>query len=389
MRDFYVLRMYNFFYFSLLSVFIAFIPVYLRSQQISNTKIGMMIGVGAFIGILSQPFWGIVSDKQRTIKKIILTMMGISLIAGIILFQSTSFALLSFLVGLMYFFFLPMDSLSESLNVQMSVKWNVSYGQIRMFGALGFAITSLVVGVAANQWGEASFAYVFSVCGLVTFLLIVLLPEAPTASKSVSFQSLVRFFTYPKTVWFFLLILITAIPHRMNDNFIGIYIQSSGGTTGMVGQAWFMMAVSELLFFALSSRWVKPGREIYMISIASFFYTIRFLLCALIRDPQWLIYLQLFQGITFVFFYVASIQFLNTIIPEEWRSTGQTALAVVFFGISGILGSFIGGLILDRWGGSYLYFMMSGTAFIALLANLVLKGRLKPDPQLNTKSTGL
>ena len=52
------LRAYNFFYFSLLSIFISFLPVYLTYRGITPAQIGVLIGAGSFIGILSQPFWG-------------------------------------------------------------------------------------------------------------------------------------------------------------------------------------------------------------------------------------------------------------------------------------------------------------------------------------------
>ncbi|WP_198430859.1 MFS transporter, partial [Rhodococcus rhodochrous] len=58
------LRAYNFFYFSLLSIFISFLPVYLAFRGVSPAQIGILIGMGSFIGILSQPFWGMVSDRR-------------------------------------------------------------------------------------------------------------------------------------------------------------------------------------------------------------------------------------------------------------------------------------------------------------------------------------
>ena len=51
MRSLRTLRSYNYFYFSLLSIFISFLPVYLTSRGISMAETGMMIGAGAFIGV--------------------------------------------------------------------------------------------------------------------------------------------------------------------------------------------------------------------------------------------------------------------------------------------------------------------------------------------------
>jgi PPP family 3-phenylpropionic acid transporter len=152
---------------------------------------------------------------------------------------------------------------------------------------------------------------------------------------------------------------------------MGIYIEYSGGSTGMVGLAWFITAFSEIIFFAVSARWLRKGNEIKMISLAAALYTARFALMAWADDPYVIVYLQLFQGITFVIFYVASMQYLYSVIPAEWRATGQTALAVIFFGVSGVVGSFAGGWIMDTYGGDTLYIIMSMFSLCGFLLSLL------------------
>ncbi|MGD8192439.1 MFS transporter [Brevibacillus ginsengisoli] len=371
-----LVKAYNFFYFSLLSIFISFLPVYLSTQGISTSRIGVIIGIGAFIGILSQPFWGVISDKYKTIKKIILITLGISIGVGVTLFQTSSLVPLMILVFLMYIFYLPTDPLTESLNYQISQKLQVSFGSIRMFGAIGYATASLLVGFASDYWGIHSLAWLFAGYGLLTFVTGLALPDAPAASKPISLTSLKLFVTYPKALWFFLLVLITALPHRMNDSFLGVYIQSLGGGTSLIGQAWFIAAISEVFFFAVSYKFLRKGKELQLISIASVLYMIRYFLCSIVTEPEWVVYLQLMQGVTFVVFYTAAIQYLYLVIPEEWKATGQTILAILFFGISGIFGSFIGGWVFDRFGGAALYQTMATLSLISFLFSLMINKRL-------------
>ncbi|MFY0543730.1 MFS transporter [Brevibacillus sp. H7] len=367
-----LLRVYNLFYFSVLAIFLSFLPLYLAGRGISPAEIGLMVGVGSFIGILSQPFWGMISDKYKTIKTVILLTLGISIVVGSVLFQSAGALRLLILVGLMYFFLLPTDPLTESLNYRISERHGVSFGAIRMFGAIGYAAASLLVGYAVEYLGMGSLSYLFLGFGFLTIVVCLFLPDAPAVAKPISFADLKRFFTYRKTIWFFLLVLIAATPHRTNDNFLGVFIQSLGGSAGMVGQAWFFAAVSEVVFFAWSGRWMRPGTEIKLITLAAAVYAVRYTLCYLVTDPQWVVWLQLLQGITFAVFYSASIQYLYRMIPEEWRATGQTVLAVVFFGISGIVGSLVGGWVFHAFGGSQLYLLMAAVSLASCLFSLAL-----------------
>lgn len=368
-----IVRVYNYFYFSLLAIFISFLPVYLSAQNLPTSQIGIIIGTGAFIGVLSQPFWGVLSDKYKTVKKIILLTLFLSVVIGFTMFQANTFIVLLLLTGLMYFIFLPTDPLTESLNYQLSQKMQVSFGAIRMFGAIGYATTSLFVGYLSDHWGISSLGYLFVVYGILSCFACFLLPDVPAVSKPISFTSLRQFVTYPKTRWFFILVLITALPHRMNDSFLGIYIQNLGGTTSLIGQAWFISSVSEVFLFAVSFWFLQRFREIQLISIAALLYTIRYFLCSIVTAPEWVVYLQIMQGVTFVIFYTASIQYLYSMIPEEWKATGQMILAILFFGLSGIIGSFIGGWILEIFHGSVLYQVMASLSFVGFLFSLFLQ----------------
>jgi PPP family 3-phenylpropionic acid transporter len=366
------LRGYNYFYFSLLAIFISFLPIYLADRGLSHAQIGLLIGTGSLIGILSQPFWGMISDSYKTIKKIILVTLGISVVVGFAVFELSHFSVLFTLVAAMYFFFLPTDPLTESLNYRLAEQYRVSFGSVRMYGAVGYASASLIVGIAIDGLGMESLSLLFVAYGLLTLLLILAVPDAPAVKKPVSLRDLGRFFAYPSTLRFFLLVLVAATPHRTNDSFLGVFVQSLGGSAGLVGQAWFYAAISEVAFFALSGWLLQKGNEIRWITLATGVYALRYLLCAMVTDPRWVVCLQLLQGVTFAVFYSASIQYLYRVIPEEWKATGQTALAVIFFGISGIIGSFAGGWVFGHFGGAALYAGMSLVSFVSFLFSLTL-----------------
>ncbi|MCY9664592.1 MFS transporter [Paenibacillus alginolyticus] len=367
-----LLRSFNFLYFALLAMFVSFLPVYLDAQGLPATKIGLIIGTGGFIAIFSQPLWGMISDRTKTIKKVMLLLLGCSTIAGYLLYASSSFIVLLLFTMLMYFFLMPLDPLTESLNFQTAEANGVSYGSIRTFGAVGYAVMSLVVGYTTQFFGINSLAFLFAGIGIISILICLPLPDAPVTGKPISLKTLRNFLSNKETIWFMLLIFIVAVPQRINDTFLGVYIRKLGGTPDMVGLAWFLAAGSEILVFALSFWWLRKGKELAIISFASVFYFIRFFLSAWVTDPHILVFLQLLQTFTFPIFYSAAIQYLYRIVPEEWRATGQTVLAILFFGVSGIVASYLGGWLYENFGGKQLYLWISGMSFAGLLFSFVL-----------------
>ncbi|RAP77361.1 MFS transporter [Paenibacillus montanisoli] len=366
------LRVFNFLFFALLAMFISFLPVYLDAQGLAATEIGFIIGTGGFVSLFASPFWGMVSDRAKTIRKVLLLLIACSTIVGYVLYASGSFALLITFTMLMYFFLLSMDPLTESLNFQTAEARGVSYGSIRTFGALGYAVMSLAVGYVMKLFGVEGMAPLYAVIGVISFLVVLTLDDAPAASKPVKLKALGKFLTHRETLMFLILIFMAAVPSRANDTYLGVYLRELGGGPELIGQAWFLAAGSEILVFALSFWWMRQGKEMALIAFASLCYFLRFFLSAWITDPHALTYLQVLQIFTFPIFYTAAIQYLYRIVPEEWRATGQTVLALLFFGVSGIVASYAGGWLFEAFSGHVYYLAISAVSCCAFLFSLVL-----------------
>ncbi|TFH60036.1 MFS transporter [Peribacillus frigoritolerans] len=367
-----LLKSFNFLYFGLLAIFIPFLPVYLADQGLRPAQIGFIIGTGGFVTLITQPLWGMISDKTRTIRKVLLLLIFFSSVIGFFLYDSSSYLQLILFAMLLYFFLMPIDPLTESLNFTMAEKSGISYGSIRTYGALGYAVISLITGYVMSYFGANSLAFLFAGIGLISFIVSWMMPDAPVSGKPVTLSSLKHFFSNKETLLFLLLVFICAVPARMNDTFLGVYIRELGGSAKLVGLTWFLAAGSEIVVFALSFWWLRKGKEIIIISFAAAFFFIRYFVSAWITDPQLLAYLQVMQLLTFPIFYSAAIQYLYRIVPVEWRATGQTVLALLFFGVSGIIASYIGGAIYGAYGGKTLYLFISSISFIGMVFALVL-----------------
>ncbi|HEY2493033.1 MAG TPA: MFS transporter [Paenibacillus sp.] len=366
------LRMFNFLYFALLALFIPFLPVFLDDQGLSPSQIGFIVGTGGFITILAQPLWGMISDRTKTIRKVVLFLLVGATIAGYFLFNSTSYGMLILFAMLVYFFLMPIDPLTESLNFRVSEGMGISYGSIRTYGALGYGVMSLITGYLMSYFGAYSLALLFAGIGICCFIINLRIPDAPVTAKPVTVGGLKNFLSNRETLLFLVLVFISSVPARMNDTFLGVYIRELGGSTELVGQSFFLAAGSEIIVFALSFWWLRPGKELLIVSISGAFYFIRFFLSAWITDPHLLAYIQVLQLLTFPVFYSAAIQYLYRIVPEEWRATGQTVLALLFFGVSSIIASYVGGAVYEAFGGTTLYLSLSAMSFVGMLFGLLL-----------------
>lgn len=372
MRSSFTVKSFNFLFFALLSMFIPFLPLYFSEQGLNETQIGSIIGIGGFITLIAQPLWGMISDRTRTIRKVLLILVLCSTATGFLLYSTDRYALILLFVMLTYFFLMPVDPLTESLNFRVAESAGISYGSLRTYGALGYAVMSLAAGYLMTQFGSRSLGYTFAGLGVISLVVTYLMPDAPVSGKPVTMKSLKNFLSNKETLLFLILVFISSIPARMNDTFLGLYIKDLGGKPDLLGLAWFLAAGSEILVFSLSFWWLRKNKELAIISFAGAFYFLRFFISSWIEDPNWLAYIQLLQLLTFPVFYTAAIQYLYNIVPVEWRATGQTVLALLFFGVSGILSSFAGGALYQAFGGRTMYLTISCMSFIGMLFGIVL-----------------
>ncbi|GAA0392764.1 MFS transporter [Paenibacillus motobuensis] len=372
MKSAYTVKSFNFLFFALLSMFIPFLPLYFSDRGLSETQIGTIIGIGGFITLIAQPLWGMISDRLRTIRKVLLLLVICCTVTGYSLYSTDSYPLILLFVMLTYFFLMPIDPLTESLNFRVAESEGISYGSLRTYGALGYAVMSLAAGFLMTEYGSRSLGITFAALGLISLVVAFLMPDAPVSGKPLTIKSLKNFLSNKETLLFLILVFISSIPARMNDTYLGLYIKDLGGKPDLLGLAWFLAAGSEILVFSLSSWWLRKNKELALIALAGAFYFIRFFISAWIKDPNWLAYIQLLQIFTFPIFYTAAIQYLYSIVPVEWRATGQTVLALLFFGVSGIIASFAGGALYQALGGHTMYLTISALSLIGMLFGLVL-----------------
>src|SRR5690625_7297122 len=85
------------------TIIISFLPLYLKYKGLNGTEIGWVLVIGPFASIISQPFWGYLSDKYKTIKKLLIVSILGMLIGSIIFFQVNH--LISILVFWAIFYF--------------------------------------------------------------------------------------------------------------------------------------------------------------------------------------------------------------------------------------------------------------------------------------------
>lgn len=389
------LSLFNFVYYWSFSVFVAFVPLYFQGIGLSPGEIGALLAIGPFVSIFSQPFWGYMSDRKGAIKRVVVFLLIITLFVSSAVFIGKTFWIISVSMALFYFFMSSIQPLADSIATVYTQTHRKNYGAIRMWGSIGFSSASFAIGLLISYIGIGKIGYIYATIIVISLLVSFRLPDAAQQSGQVSRQGgqaskkEIRTIARNKTFLPFLFaVMLISIPHRMNDNMLGLYMQSLGGTEAQIGTAWTIAALSEAPVIGLMALVMRKVHPLLLISLAGFLYSLRWLLYSLIDTPSVLMYTQVFHSVTFAVFLVAAFQYVTSLVPRELLATGQTIFFAVFSGLSGIIGSALGGYLVEKAGGVFMYQTASAIALLgAALCGVMFWGLKKNNKTRTVQET--
>lgn len=365
------LKSFLFSFYATNTIIISFLPLYLQYKGLNGTEIGWVLAIGPLATIFSQPFWGYLSDKYKTVKRILLICVICMLLISIVFFQMDQLMTILFAGAFFYFFSTPIGALGDSLGQRRAQDLGVPFGSIRTWGSIGFATSALIIGAVLGRLGIQYMIWPYLLFGLFAILFAVRLKDVQVSSEPVQIKDVKKMFQNKPYVFFLIFIIFVCVSHRANDSFVGLYIAELGGIESYVGLAWFVGVASEALVFATAGFWFRKFHPMVFVIIAAMIYTIRWFLFAGANSPFTVIALQATHGITFGIFYLAAFDYIARLVPRTLQATGHLVFFAVFFGVSGIIGSLMGGALIETFGGSMLYNVIG---FFALIGTICLTG---------------
>ncbi|OLO40386.1 MFS transporter [Alkalihalophilus pseudofirmus] len=367
------LMAYLFFAYAIMNIVMSYMPIYFTYQGISARELGILLAVGPLASIFAQPFWGYMSDKFKSIKRILLIVVVGTLATALVLFQMNNFTGYTIMMFVLFLFLAPVTALGDSLSQKTALQHKVNFGRIRMWGSLGFAVASLLAGYYLTFVGIQFIMYPILFMTIFALLFAFLLHDVKTTNKPVTILHAVKLGANPRLFAFLLIIVFVSITHRANDTYLGIFITELGGRESIIGWAWFIGVVSEALVFFATALWFRKFKPITFLMISAILYSIRWFLMGAATTPETLLVLQALHGVTFGIFYIAAFQIVSKLVPEELQATGHVLFITTFFGISGIIGAFVGGLIIQSTGVAQLYSYLGFLSLIGCIGLLIYK----------------
>ncbi|HUW13541.1 MAG TPA: MFS transporter [Anaerolineae bacterium] len=350
-----------------------FLALYLQESGLTGAQIGAVMALRPAAAILTQPLWGIVSDVWGRRRALLWGLM----LSGLVVLGfgwSASFWFLLVWSCLFAIIFNATSPLTDSLTLDhLDAVPGLTYGYFRIWGSLGWSVVALGSGyVIAGR----DMRLVFLISAILLFLSWCAVPRGPLGDRKgistrAAWRGIGRVLGNRRLLLFLLLVMLLEVGLAPLFSFFPLYMDELGASRSLIGLASVPLGLVELPFFFWAAAIVKRWGHTKTIAITFMFIAARAFLFSVIRDPVLAAVAQVLHA-PFSLFVLASVDFVNLEVPQEWRATGQTLLSAIGVSAGGILGNAIAGFLYDSVG-TQLMFRVSGFLMVgAAVAMMVL-----------------
>lgn len=356
-------------YFLVFSCTASWLPIfadYLKERGQTGIQIGVILSIPPLMMFLFQPFYGMLADRMGYKKCLLWSSCFAALSYVFYLFEGnfTSFFVITIGMSLFYNSIQPLlDSLSLKL-IQQDPSF--SYGTLRIAGAAGWAITGTVVGYYIDHVNTAVIFVFSAVSMLLTFLVAFSIQaddKKPAVSAGRSRHNLKAVFGNRDLIFLLICVFLISTGGTTIWNFYSIYMKENGASASLVGYGISFQGLCELPVFYFSARIIRKFGVKGTLLITVFVLAMRMLLYSAVKDPHAALFIEILHGISWSLFWVVCVEYINSLVREDWRATGQSLLYAAYFGVGAIAGNF--------WTG-YLYNAQMKVADIFLLNAVIV-----------------
>jgi PPP family 3-phenylpropionic acid transporter len=344
------LRILYFLVFCCTASWLPILADYLKGQGLTGIQIGTILSVTPLMMFLVQPFYGMLADRLGYKKCLLLSSFLASVSYACYLFHG-GFAYIFIITVLMALFYNTLQPILDSLSLRLAQSNpKFSYGTLRIAGAAGWAFTGIILGHYIDKI-NLSVIFVFAAISmLLTFIFSFSIKpdnEEETSVDTQSFKNVGEVFRNKTLIFLLISVFLISAGATTIWNFYSIYMKENGASASLVGFGLSFQGLCELPLFYFSAKIIRRFGMKTTLLITVFATAFRLLLYSVVKNPQAAVFIEVLHGVSWSLFWVVCVEYVNMLVKEDWRATGQSLLYASYYGAGAIVGNFWTGFLYD------------------------------------------
>ena len=344
-----------------------FLVIFLNDKGIGGAELGLLLTLLPLGKVALAPVFIYFCDLYRIHKPMLVISLLLNTLGGYLLFISeAAFASFVFAISMITLGESISDTLGISLALDYLSHWNrqTDYGKWRLWGAVGFMLGSIFLGLYVLEKRLHFVPLVFAFANLAAGVISMAIPKG-SAKKPLDWLGGLKML---KRTPSFILLLIGGVFSGMSFNIIqsyySVYMAGLGALSWMIGVSVALQVVVEIILSANTKNIIDrfPLKFVYLfgfliLPLRNFLYWIN-------TSPIIGLLIQNLHGFFIFSAFITGMIVLERNIKPDWRSTGQSYYNSSIGGLGGMLGSFFAPLIFDNRGISAVWLFSTVIALI-------------------------
>jgi PPP family 3-phenylpropionic acid transporter len=367
---------FYFFYFAYLGAFAPFFGIYLTSLGMSPAEIGVVMASPQIARIFAPHLWGWLADAGAHRMRVVRATTLAAAACWLGMYASGGFLWICAVVLALCFFFSAALPLMEAATLTHIGEHTGRYGNIRLWGSVGYIVAVVAVGYALDVYPPRVLMEIVLACILGTLAFVWLVPEARSVPHESDAQPIADILKRPQVVALIVAGALMSMAHGPYYSFYSIHLVDHGYSKSVTGWLWALGVVCEIAVFLWLPR-LYAAWPMRAILIASFgLAVLRFLMIGWGADSlALLLFAQTLHAATFGSFHAASIGIVHQLFRGRHQSRGQTIYGSLAYGVGGTIGSLASGY---AWGALGPALTFSAAAACAFAGMLLIIWKLQP-----------
>jgi MFS transporter, PPP family, 3-phenylpropionic acid transporter len=340
-----LLRVLYFFAFACQAAWLPIFADYLGGKGYTGFRLGFILSITPAMMFLVQPVYGYIADKAGY-KKTLLIASALAAVSFLGYILQGGFFYMAGVTVLMSLFFNTIQPVLDSLALQLTNKNpSFSYGSLRIAGAAGWSVMGIVTGYLIDNISTQVIFIISAVAMTVTFLFALALSSytknaAEEKTDAPAYKQITSLLNNPQLLKILIATVFISIAATTIWNFYSIYMKENGATAKIVGYGLALQGLCELPLFYFSAKIINYFGLKKTLLITLLATALRMWLYSIVKNPQWALCIEMLHGISWSLFWVVCVDFVNKLVKDEWKATGQSILYAAYFGIGAIAGNF-------------------------------------------------
>ncbi|MFD0589646.1 MFS transporter [Paenibacillus sp. GCM10027627] len=365
---------YYFLWYLAISVLMPYTSLYFSDKGFSHTTVGFILSLWALVSIVAQPAMGIWNDRFQRPRHILVASVLVSAVLGLGFYWIDGLLGIVVLSVLFTWFQSSVGPIGDAVAVDIASQRGFSFGSVRLWGALSFAVGTFATGILYERFGYNDiFLYYLIVCALVSIMVLFLPKTKTTRSKLTLFGQMGEVVRNKPFILFTVISMLIMMSGSINLNFLPLYFKELGFDKSWIGSAFAIAAIIEVPMFWVAAKLSKKIGRYQVLSLAALIYGIQFFLMFAFADVTLTLAAQLLNGIAFAFAAGTAVEVVQSYATDGTKATLQTVYAAVTWGVGGIIGNAMGGIVIDGLGAQYLYLFLCVFCVAASLLYLLYR----------------